>query len=48
MSKINANTEWGTLKEVILGNAEWAQVPRIKNKDIHCVENNRFPVFQKR
>jgi len=38
MSKINANTEWGTLKEVILGRAEWAQVPRIKNKDIHCVD----------
>lgn len=38
MSKVNVYTEWGQLKEVILGSAEQAQVPRIKNKDIHCVD----------
>lgn len=36
--KVNSNTEWGTLKEVILGRAEFAQVPKIKNHDIHCVD----------
>ncbi len=38
MSKVNSNTEWGTLKEVILGRAEYAQVPMIKKHDIHCVD----------
>ena len=36
--KANSNTEWGTLKEVILGRAEFAQVPKIKKHDIHCVD----------
>lgn len=38
MEKVNSNTEWGKLKEVILGRAEFAQIPTIKNKDIHCVD----------
>lgn len=38
MGKVNSNTEWGTLKEVILGRAEYAQVPTIKRHDIHCVD----------
>jgi scyllo-inosamine-4-phosphate amidinotransferase 1 len=38
MNKINSHTEWGTLKEVILGRAEFAQIPKIKNHDIHCVD----------
>lgn len=38
MSKVNSNTEWGTLKEVILGRAEFASIPKIKNHDIHCVD----------
>lgn len=36
--KVNCNTEWGQLKEVILGRAEYAQVPKIKKHDIHCVD----------
>jgi glycine amidinotransferase/scyllo-inosamine-4-phosphate amidinotransferase 1 len=36
--KVNSNTEWGTLKEVILGRAEFASIPTIKNHDIHCVD----------
>lgn len=36
--KVNSNTEWGTLKEVILGRAEFANIPKTKNKDIHCVD----------
>lgn len=38
MSKVNAYTEWGTLKEVILGNAENARIPTVKKHDIHCVD----------
>ena len=38
MNKINSNTEWGTLKEVILGRAENAQIPKTKKHDIHCVD----------
>lgn len=38
MPKVNSNTEWGKLKEIILGTAEYAQVPIIKNHDIHCVD----------
>jgi scyllo-inosamine-4-phosphate amidinotransferase 1 len=38
MSKVNSNTEWGTLKEVVLGRAEGAQIPTIKGHDIHCVD----------
>jgi scyllo-inosamine-4-phosphate amidinotransferase 1 len=37
-NKINSNTEWGTLKEVILGRAENAQIPKTKKHDIHCVD----------
>jgi glycine amidinotransferase/scyllo-inosamine-4-phosphate amidinotransferase 1 len=38
MTKVNSNTEWGALKEVILGRAENAQVPKVKRHDIHCVD----------
>lgn len=38
MNKVNSNTEWGTLKEVILGRAEFAQIPTIKNYDIHSID----------
>jgi glycine amidinotransferase/scyllo-inosamine-4-phosphate amidinotransferase 1 len=38
MNKINSNTEWGALKEVILGRADFSSIPKIKNKDIHCVD----------
>jgi len=38
MNKVNSNTEWGELKEIILGRANHAQIPTIKNKDIHCVD----------
>ncbi len=38
MTRVNSNTEWGTLKEVILGRAENAQIPKIKLKDMHCVD----------
>ena len=38
MRKINTNTEWGQLKEVILGRAEMARIPRTKKHDIHCVD----------
>lgn len=38
MTKVNSHTEWGTLKEVILGRAENAQVPKTKKHDIHCVD----------
>lgn len=37
-TKVNSHTEWGQLKEVILGIADNARVPLIKNKDIHCVD----------
>lgn len=37
-NKVNSHTEWGKLVEVILGRAEFAQIPGIKNKDIHCVD----------
>lgn len=36
--KVNTYTEWGNLKEVILGTATNARVPIIKNHDIHCVD----------
>jgi len=35
---VNSYTEWGTLKEVILGSAVNAQIPIIKGYDIHCVD----------
>ena len=38
MHKINSHTEWGTLKEVILGIADYSQVPTVKKHDIHCVD----------
>lgn len=38
MNKVNSNTEWGKLKEVILGRAEQARIPKTKKHDIHCVD----------
>ena len=38
MRKVNSNTEWGTLKEIIVGITDYAQVPTVKNHDIHCVD----------
>jgi glycine amidinotransferase/scyllo-inosamine-4-phosphate amidinotransferase 1 len=38
MNKINSHTEWGSLKEVILGTEQFAQIPKVKNKDIHAVD----------
>lgn len=38
MNQVNSNTEWGTLKEVVLGIADHAQIPKIKKHDIHCVD----------
>lgn len=38
MNKVNSNTEWGNLKEIILGRVDNASIPNIKNKDIHCVD----------
>lgn len=35
---LNSHTEWGKLKEVILGSAENARIPVEKNKDIHCID----------
>jgi scyllo-inosamine-4-phosphate amidinotransferase 1 len=35
---VNSNTEWGTLKEVILGIVDYAQIPKTKKHDIHCVD----------
>lgn len=37
-NKINSHTEWSDLKEIIVGRCEYAQVPRIKEKDIHSVD----------
>jgi scyllo-inosamine-4-phosphate amidinotransferase 1 len=45
-NKVNSNTEWGTLKEVILGRAEFAQIPNIKNHDIHCVDYANYDSVQ--
>lgn len=38
LGKLNSHTEWGKLKEVILGIPHYARVPVIKNHDIHCVD----------
>ena len=38
MPEANSHTEWGQLQEVIVGIAHNAQIPRVKNKDIHCVD----------
>jgi scyllo-inosamine-4-phosphate amidinotransferase 1 len=38
VNKVNSNTEWGQLKEIILGTELNAQIPRIKNIDIHSVD----------
>ena len=46
MSKINSNTEWGTLKEVVLGRAENAQIPHVKGKDIHCIDYANYDEVQ--
>lgn len=43
MNKVNSNTEWGKLKEVILGRAEMAQIPKTKKHDIHCVDYANYP-----
>lgn len=45
--KVNCNTEWGRLKEVILGRAEYAQVPKIKKHDIHCVDYANYNSIDK-
>jgi scyllo-inosamine-4-phosphate amidinotransferase 1 len=37
-NKINSHTEWGALKEMIVGRCEFSQIPTIKGKDIHCVD----------
>jgi len=37
-SKVNSHTEWGRLKEVVLGTVSNARVPLIKNNDIHCID----------
>lgn len=34
----NSHTEWGTLREVIVGTVENAQIPEHKGTDIHCVD----------
>lgn len=36
--KVNTYTEWGQLREVILGTATNARIPIYKNHDIHCVD----------
>lgn len=38
MTKVNSHTEWGNLKEVILGTVEHARIPIVKRHDIHCVD----------
>jgi len=43
MQKVNSNTEWGKLKEVVLGRAEMAQIPKTKKHDIHCVDYANYP-----
>ena len=34
----NSHTEWGTLREVVVGTAKYAQIPQHKGHDIHCVD----------
>lgn len=46
MTKVNSNTEWGTLKEVVVGRAEYAQVPTIKRHDIHCVDYANYDTVE--
>ena len=36
--KANSHTEWGTLREVVVGTAKYAQIPQHKGHDIHCVD----------
>lgn len=38
MNKVNSYTEWGNLKEVIVGSVEHARIPIVKRHDIHCVD----------
>lgn len=45
-NKVNSYTEWGSLKEVILGRAEFAQIPTIKNRDIHCVDYANYDTVE--
>jgi hypothetical protein len=47
MTRVNSNTEWGTLKEVIVGIADYAQIPKIKNHDIHCVDYANYNSVEK-
>jgi glycine amidinotransferase/scyllo-inosamine-4-phosphate amidinotransferase 1 len=47
MNKVNSNTEWGTLKEVVLGIADYAQIPKVKNHDIHCVDYANYSSVDK-
>lgn len=36
--KPNVNNEWGQLKKVILGTEKNAQIPKIKDKGLHCID----------
>lgn len=38
MIKPNVKNEWGTLKEIIVGSAVNAQVPKIGDKSLHCID----------
>lgn len=44
---VNSHTEWGQLKEVILGSATNAQIPVTKNHDIHCVDYANYNCVSK-
>ena len=46
LSKVNSHTEWGKLKEVILGIVDHARVPVVKNKDIHCVDYANYDTVE--
>jgi len=45
-SKVNSHTEWGKLKEVILGTVDNARIPTVKNHDIHCVDYANYDSVQ--
>jgi N-dimethylarginine dimethylaminohydrolase len=34
----NSSNEWDDLKEVIVGSVEYAQIPTIKDKSLHCID----------
>lgn len=46
VTKINSHTEWGRLKEVILGIPDNARIPVIKNHDIHCVDYANYETVE--